>query len=348
MNNYYVYMYLREDGTPYYVGKGKDYRAYHRTTHGLVVLPPADRIKKVLQGLTEEQAFRNEADFIAWYGRLDNNTGILENRTDGGDGISGYKHTKETKERLRQSSTGRYYSEETRKKISDNNKGLKRSEEIKKKMSEDRKGKRTGQVPWNKGKTYSYAEDYVPWNKGKKLAPFSEDTIKKMSEAAKKRIVTEETRKKMAMRMKGQIPWNKGIIGWVRGHRKDKVNIVGARKPGTLPGVFYINNGVDNIRLNPTDIIPDGWIKGRLPRKKKWVLSEETKKKIGNSNKGKLIDSIYINNGTENRRIQKDVVIPDGWVKGKLSHTKCNKVVKSGSNRPVVNQRESVRNEWPI
>ena len=49
-------MYLREDGTPYYVGKGKDYRAYHRTTHGLVVLPPADRIKKVLQGLTEEQA----------------------------------------------------------------------------------------------------------------------------------------------------------------------------------------------------------------------------------------------------------------------------------------------------
>ena len=121
MNNYYVYMYLREDGTPYYVGKGKDYRAYHRTTHGLVVLPPADRIKKVLQGLTEEQAFRNEADFIAWYGRLDNNTGILENRTDGGDGISGYKHTKETKERLRQSSTGRYYSEETRKKISDNN-----------------------------------------------------------------------------------------------------------------------------------------------------------------------------------------------------------------------------------
>jgi hypothetical protein len=72
----------------------------------------------------------------------------------------------------------------------------------------------------------------------------------------------------MAETRKGQIPWNKGIIGWVRGHRKDKVNIVGARKPGTLPGVFYINNGVDNRRLNPTDIIPDGWVKGKLSHTK--------------------------------------------------------------------------------
>ena len=97
MNNYYVYTYLREDGTPYYVGKGKGNRAYK--DNGRIFSPPAeDRIKIVLTNLTEEQAFVNERDFIAWYGRKDNNTGILRNLTDGGEGMSGYKHKPKTLE----------------------------------------------------------------------------------------------------------------------------------------------------------------------------------------------------------------------------------------------------------
>ena len=63
MNNYYVYMYLREDNTPYYVGKGKDERAYDNYKRRFP-LPPRERIKIVLTNLTEEQAFANEIDFI--------------------------------------------------------------------------------------------------------------------------------------------------------------------------------------------------------------------------------------------------------------------------------------------
>ena len=102
MNDYYVYLYLREDNTPYYVGKGKGKRAF--TNNGRRMKLPADKTKITFhsENLTEEEAFELEKKLIAQYGRKDNGTGILRNLTDGGDGgTSGAIKSDET--RMKQS-----------------------------------------------------------------------------------------------------------------------------------------------------------------------------------------------------------------------------------------------------
>ena len=89
-DNYYVYLYLRIDGSPYYVGKGKGRRMLRRNKRERFQCPEdKSRAVKVLENLTEEQAFRYERLLISFYGRKDNNTGILRNLTDGGDGVYG-------------------------------------------------------------------------------------------------------------------------------------------------------------------------------------------------------------------------------------------------------------------
>ncbi len=94
---FYVYLFLRKDGTPYYVGKGHGKRAFDesRTRH------PKDlsRVQVVEADLSEVAAFELEKRLIAQYGRKDAGTGILRNRTNGGDGTAG--HTLDATQRKR-------------------------------------------------------------------------------------------------------------------------------------------------------------------------------------------------------------------------------------------------------
>ena len=86
MNIYYVYKYLREDGTPYYIGKGKGNRAYN--PDHTVKLPPRDRIRFVIKNISEADAHTLEKELILLYGRKDLGTGILRNLTEGGEGAT--------------------------------------------------------------------------------------------------------------------------------------------------------------------------------------------------------------------------------------------------------------------
>jgi hypothetical protein len=106
MNNFYVYTYLRENGTPYYVGKGKGRRAY---LNGRIPPKPSqlERIQIVKNNLTEKEAFALECNLIAEYGRKDLGTGILQNCTDGGEGVAGRIATPETIQKRVAKSTGK-------------------------------------------------------------------------------------------------------------------------------------------------------------------------------------------------------------------------------------------------
>lgn len=141
MNNYfYTYAYLREDRTPYYIGKGKGDRVYKKSKND--IKPPKDKSRILLlkKNLNESEAFQHEKYMISLFGRKDLGTGILHNRTDGGEGSSGVLQTEETKLKRSNALKGKPRPEEVKNKIGEKNKGRTQSQEAKNKISNTHKG----------------------------------------------------------------------------------------------------------------------------------------------------------------------------------------------------------------
>ena len=197
MNEFYTYAFLRENRRPYYIGKGQGNRIYEKRKR---IKPPKDKSRIIFlkQNLTEQEAFRHEIYMIDVFGRKDLGTGILHNRTDGGEGASGAIRSEETRKKL--SEAHKNPSKETRRKIGEAQKGKIISEETRIKMSESHKGENH----YFYGKTHSdeTKRKLSEANKGKTL---SEETRIKMSEAHKGHIVSEETRRKIGEAKKGKI-----------------------------------------------------------------------------------------------------------------------------------------------
>lgn len=85
MLKYYTYLWLRWDGTPYYVGKGAGQRAFFTGWHK--VSCPKDKSRILVEyHLSEQDAYEAEKFLISFYGREDLGTGRLLNKTNGGEG----------------------------------------------------------------------------------------------------------------------------------------------------------------------------------------------------------------------------------------------------------------------
>jgi len=133
-NGFYIYAYLRNDGTPYYIGKGHSKRAWiQHASKGKGAHTPKDlsRIYICESGLTELGAFALERRYIRWWGRKDLGTGILQNMSDGGQGTANTVRTvsEETKQKISLANKGRVQSEEERAKRRASLKGIKPSAE---------------------------------------------------------------------------------------------------------------------------------------------------------------------------------------------------------------------------
>ena len=164
MESFYVYRYIRLDNnTPFYVGKGKGRRAKRIDQHNNVCNRIAEKhgfkVEYILDTSEESRAFEKEKEFIHLYKSL----GYCEaNFTDGGEGPSGYKYSKEQRQKVsnilkaktkgkNNPMYGRKHTLETRKSISRTKKenyekvqhpmyGRKHTLETKKKISEAQKG----------------------------------------------------------------------------------------------------------------------------------------------------------------------------------------------------------------
>lgn len=119
--NPYTYILSYPDGTPYYVGLGQGNRAWTTGRNKW-----AERIREkiersggsvlieVLEHETRDEAVAHEIELIAQYGRRDNNTGILVNLSDGGEGPTGIVRSDEWRRKRSALQSGRPCHENSR------------------------------------------------------------------------------------------------------------------------------------------------------------------------------------------------------------------------------------------
>lgn len=142
MKQFYIYVYIRPDTfAPFYVGKGVGPRALERKRsrnrffRNIVNKLMCDGLQPVCcilrDDLSEIEAFASEIELIA---QLRGQGFDLANATNGGEGVTGMKHSAETREVLRKYVIGKKQSAEVIAKRVAGRSGYQHSEETKAKI----------------------------------------------------------------------------------------------------------------------------------------------------------------------------------------------------------------------
>ena len=196
----YIYGDYSFNYEPMYIGKGKkdriDIHLKKKYKHKFI-----NKIKKIIRlGLepiryklfeskNENLVLENEIKLIKTIGREDLGLGPLLNLTDGGEGVSGFKQSKEIIEKLSKKAKKRFEDPKEREKISIGNKKRFENPKERKKLSEGQK------------KRYENPKEREKISIGNKNKSKSKEHCKKLSEGQKKRFEDPKEKEKQS---KGQ------------------------------------------------------------------------------------------------------------------------------------------------
>lgn len=218
----YVYKHIRLDkNEPFYIGigfdnKGKYRRAYRHGRNdiwGNIVNKTNYIVEIIEDGLSDEEVIETEKYWIKKFGRLNNNTGILSNLTDGGEGAIGMIHSDESKKKMSEARLGKLLSDETKHKISKATKGHNyNTPEVRKKISDKHKQNEGFRI---RGLSQSNLEHLKrvsennkgkpTWNKGiSGIYNHSDETKRKISEGNKGKIITQQQREQASITQKNK------------------------------------------------------------------------------------------------------------------------------------------------
>ncbi len=144
----YVYIWKRHDGTPFYVGLGRNDRYKNlrrRNAHVLNVVRKMGGIENVPKEIIEvdswETGCKLEIELIDKFGRSDLKKGALTNKTDGGEGTINKIVSEKVRSAVRNANKKRIWTEEAKKSIAEKIRNREVTDVTREKLSTLFKGK---------------------------------------------------------------------------------------------------------------------------------------------------------------------------------------------------------------